>query len=202
MKRQLETLAGYVADNLASSVAGDPERIAPAEKAIQAIEALRSYADALPDKPLPPDSFWRAVRVPPEAHEAGLPMTPSGMISDRLTQLYQLERPGKSLPPKHPAIILAPEDDSAVFVAIDRGKVAQVVFRNESGFLSSELIRQGMEFAWRAFPGRPLYTLIDPATTRARVPGFVFRMAGWRQVGLTPSRIKLVANPRWFEGVK
>jgi hypothetical protein len=56
-----------------------------------------------------------------------------------------------------------------------------------------------MEFVWRAFPDKPLFTLIDPATTRARVPGFVFRMAGWRTMGLTPSKLKLVANPRWFE---
>lgn len=58
------------------------------------------------------------------------------------------------------------------------------VFRNESPFLSSALIRQAVDIALSRWPtAHRLFTYVDPAKVRSRNPGYCFECAGWRKVG-------------------
>jgi hypothetical protein len=58
-------------------------------------------------------------------------------------------------------------------------------FRNESDSLSSDLIREACEHAWRRWPGERLYTFVNPAKVRSTNPGCCFKIAGWRRCGQT-----------------
>lgn len=49
-------------------------------------------------------------------------------------------------------------------------------------YLSSELIREACEIAWRRFPGERLYTYVDPAKVQSGNPGYCYEKAGWRKV--------------------
>lgn len=57
------------------------------------------------------------------------------------------------------------------------------VFRNEGDVLSSLLITEAMEIAWRRWPGERLFTFVAPSKIRSSNPGFCFLMAGWRKCG-------------------
>lgn len=57
------------------------------------------------------------------------------------------------------------------------------VFRNESGLLSSDLIREACELAWRRWAGERLYTYVEDAKVRSTNPGCCFLKAGWRRCG-------------------
>lgn len=59
------------------------------------------------------------------------------------------------------------------------------VFRNEGADLSSELIREAMEWAWARWPGERLYTYVAPDRIASSNPGYCFLMAGWRRCGVT-----------------
>lgn len=59
------------------------------------------------------------------------------------------------------------------------------VFRNESHILSSVLIREAMQLAWRRWPGERLYTYVNPRRIRSRNPGCCFKCAGWSVCGHT-----------------
>lgn len=59
------------------------------------------------------------------------------------------------------------------------------IYRNESAVLSSLLIREAEEVAWRRWPGERLYTFVNPAKVRSSNPGFCFACAGWRRCGYT-----------------
>ena len=59
------------------------------------------------------------------------------------------------------------------------------VFRNESRYQSSVLIRQADAIADFCWPGMRHYTKINPEEVRSRNPGFCFLMAGWRRCGVT-----------------
>lgn len=57
---------------------------------------------------------------------------------------------------------------------------------------SSDLVRAGTSrtFAWwrlhyGALPTAPLRTEIDPGRVRSTNPGYCFRLAGWRRIGMT-----------------
>lgn len=63
--------------------------------------------------------------------------------------------------------------------------VCCAVFRNEGAGLSSELLRQGMAWAWRRWPGARLYTYVDPGRVLSANPGYCFLRAGWRRAGRT-----------------
>lgn len=60
------------------------------------------------------------------------------------------------------------------------------LFRNESGLLSSTLIREATELTW-ALWGPPgvdgLFTFIKPEAVRTEIPGYCYRRAGWHRVG-------------------
>ena len=59
------------------------------------------------------------------------------------------------------------------------------VFRNESSYLSSFLIRQAMSLAWKRWPGERLYTYVNPTAIRSHNPGCCFQKAGWQRCGST-----------------
>ena len=59
------------------------------------------------------------------------------------------------------------------------------VFRNESLILSSDLIKEAMEIAWRRWPLERLYTYVNKNKIRSTNPGYCFKMAGWRPCGIT-----------------
>ena|SRR3972149_3194991 len=56
-------------------------------------------------------------------------------------------------------------------------------FRNESTVLSSELIREACEIAWRKWPGERLWTYVNPSKIKSTNPGACFLKAGWRKCG-------------------
>lgn len=91
--------------------------------------------------------------------------------------------------------VLINAESTAVFVwrkFIDRcelgGGVNCAAFRNEGGRLSSDLIAEADEFAWRKWPGERLYTYVDASKIRSTNPGYCFLKAGWRRCGYTKDR--------------
>jgi hypothetical protein len=59
------------------------------------------------------------------------------------------------------------------------------VFRNESAFRSSDLVRQADAIADHCWPGERHYTYVNAAKVRSTNPGFCFLQAGWRRAGRT-----------------
>jgi len=59
------------------------------------------------------------------------------------------------------------------------------VFRNESRFLSSDLIIEASYIAWQKWPGERLYTYVNPRKIQSTNPGYCFIMAGWHRCGIT-----------------
>ena len=86
-------------------------------------------------------------------------------------------------------MVLLTDKEDALFVwrkfINDGGQegVNCAVFRNESPFLSSDLIREAAGHAWRRWPGERLYTYVNPRKVRSPNPGCCFRMAGWKVCG-------------------
>lgn len=58
-------------------------------------------------------------------------------------------------------------------------------FRNESGWLSPELIRQACAVADAIWPHSRHYTWVAPKEIRSTNPGFCFLVAGWQRCGTT-----------------
>lgn len=75
------------------------------------------------------------------------------------------------------------------------------IFRNESGDLSSDLIRLATTItvgAWMPRPPWPLTTEIDPRRVRRkRDPGRCFLRAGWRKLRVHRRLVVLVAPGPW-----
>lgn len=59
------------------------------------------------------------------------------------------------------------------------------VFRNESEHQSSDLIRWAVELAGKKWPGKQLFTFIDPKAIESANPGYCFKVAGWAFTGRT-----------------
>ena len=57
------------------------------------------------------------------------------------------------------------------------------VFRNEGSFLSSDLVREAVDFAWQRWPRERLYTYVADRKIRSVNPGYCFKMAGWTVSG-------------------
>ena len=57
------------------------------------------------------------------------------------------------------------------------------VFRNEGPLLSSMLIVEAMELAWRRWPGERLFTYVAEAKIQSVNPGYCFKKAGWQTCG-------------------
>lgn len=59
------------------------------------------------------------------------------------------------------------------------------VFRNESNLLSSDLILEAEQCAWRKWPGERLFTFVNAKKIRSSNPGACFKFAGWAFCGIT-----------------
>jgi hypothetical protein len=63
------------------------------------------------------------------------------------------------------------------------------LFRNEGTDIghhrSACLVRGAMWFAWTKWPGKRLFTFVDPRKVRSTNPGSVFLRAGWQRAGIT-----------------
>jgi hypothetical protein len=59
------------------------------------------------------------------------------------------------------------------------------IFRNESAHLSSDMILDAEEIAWRRWPQTRLFTYVKAEAITSRNPGYCFKRAGWRQCGIT-----------------
>ena len=54
------------------------------------------------------------------------------------------------------------------------------IFRNEGDMLSSDLIKEADEMAWRRWPTEPRhYTYVNADKIKSSHPGYCFLMAGW-----------------------
>jgi hypothetical protein len=59
------------------------------------------------------------------------------------------------------------------------------VFRNESDVLSSTLIQDAEQIAWRRWPAHRLFTYVNPHKIQSTNPGACFKHAGWSLCGKT-----------------
>lgn len=88
-------------------------------------------------------------------------------------------------------LVLLRHDASALFVwrrfisGDSQEGVNCAVFRNEGEELSSQLIREADAIADERWPGERHYTYVNPRKIRSTNPGFCFKVAGWRQCGMT-----------------
>jgi hypothetical protein len=64
--------------------------------------------------------------------------------------------------------------------------VGCAIFRNESVFLSSDLIREACDLAWVRWPGERLWTYVNPRKLpQGKRPGYCFEAAGWARCGVS-----------------
>jgi len=71
------------------------------------------------------------------------------------------------------------------------------VFRNESGVQSSQLIREAEQLAWNRWPGKALYTYVDPTRVKTEMPGWCFIRARWKRIGQSKRGLLLFRkNPK------
>lgn len=92
-------------------------------------------------------------------------------------------------------ITLISQDGKALFVwrkekyrNDDQVGVTCAVFRNESNTLSSELIKQAEVIAWKRWPGARLFTFVNAKKIQSANPGYCFKMAGWKQCGISKAK--------------
>ena len=71
-----------------------------------------------------------------------------------------------------------PSEQSGIYCA---------VFRNESKYLSSDLVREADAIADFCWPGERHYTYVWPAAVKSRNPGWCFICAGWQRCGYSKS---------------
>lgn len=95
-------------------------------------------------------------------------------------------------------LVLRTEDGSAMFVwrrfidaCIDertgqrQAGINCAVFRNESRFLASDLIRQADAIADATWSDRRHYTYVNSEKVASRNPGYCYIAAGWKRCGRT-----------------
>lgn len=68
------------------------------------------------------------------------------------------------------------------------------VFRNESGILSSDLIREADTIADLCWPHQRHYTYVRASAFKSRNPGWCFICAGWHRVGETKGGLVILAR--------
>lgn len=59
------------------------------------------------------------------------------------------------------------------------------IFRNESDRLSSEIILEAEVHAFNKWGPNRLYTYIDQNKVKSVNPGYCYKVAGWKQVGMS-----------------
>jgi hypothetical protein len=88
-------------------------------------------------------------------------------------------------------MVLVLPDYSALFVfrkfisMNEQTGINCAVFRNESKYLSSDLIMKAEEIAHKRWPGERLYTYVNKKKIKSINPGCCFKKAGWKKIGLT-----------------
>jgi len=70
--------------------------------------------------------------------------------------------------------------------------VCCTLFRNEGPVRSSDLIREAEQLAWARWPGERLFTYVDASRVASPNPGFCFKAAGWRRVGVSGRGLHLL----------
>lgn len=82
------------------------------------------------------------------------------------------------------------------FISRDKQEgVNCAVFRNESPILSSDLISEAMDAAWRRWPGERLYTYVNAQKVAGSNPGQCFKEAGWHFYGWTANGLLIFDVP-------
>lgn len=131
------------------------------------------------------DGYWFGIR---DGDERGRTMLNRHYTHRRYTDGRTVRRfagPGEKT-------VLMTADSLALFVwrkfidASGQHGINCAVFRNEGPHLSSRLILEAEQIAWRRWPGERLYTYVSPKV-RSTNPGYCFLMAGWRKCGRSKS---------------
>lgn len=68
------------------------------------------------------------------------------------------------------------------------------IFRNESSRRSSEIILEAEGWAIRKWGPNRMYTYVDPTKVKSPNPGYCFKVAGWKQVGMSKGGKLLLAK--------
>lgn len=68
------------------------------------------------------------------------------------------------------------------------------IFRNESGRRSSDIILEAERWAFEKWGPNRLYTYVDPSKIKSRNPGYCYKVAGWKYVGLSKSGQHLLSK--------
>lgn len=96
-------------------------------------------------------------------------------------------------------LLLISHDGDAIFawrkfISMDNRQqgVNCSIFRNEGKVLSSVLIQEAMNLAWRRWPGERLYTYVNPRKVVSRNPGYCFKCAGWTNCGMSHTKKLLI----------
>jgi hypothetical protein len=71
------------------------------------------------------------------------------------------------------------------------------VFRNESEYQSSELIRQADQIADFCWPRERHYTYVNPKAVKSDNPGYCFLVAGWRKCGRTKGGLLILEKENY-----
>lgn len=90
-------------------------------------------------------------------------------------------------------MLLMTSDSQALFIwrkfidASGQQGVNCAVFQNNAPdkYLSSALIKEACDLAWQRWRGERLYTYVNSGKVRSINPGYCFKVAGWRQCGIT-----------------
>jgi hypothetical protein len=95
-------------------------------------------------------------------------------------------------------IVLTLPDRSAIFVwrkFLDESGQEGIncsIFRNESSYRSSDLIREADAIADFCWPGERHYTYVRPEAVKSRNPGWCFICAGWKRCGRTKTNLLIL----------
>jgi len=66
------------------------------------------------------------------------------------------------------------------------------VFRNESEYLSSDLILEAEEYAMEKWDDERFYTYVNVDKIKSANPGYCFLMAGWQKCGHTKGGLQIL----------
>lgn len=86
------------------------------------------------------------------------------------------------------------------FISMDPSQtgINCAVFRNESSYLSSFLIKQAEAIAQTRWPGERMYTYVNPRKIANKAnPGYCFKVCGWRECGRTKRHNLIVLEKAW-----
>lgn len=96
-------------------------------------------------------------------------------------------------------LVLLSQDKKALFVwrksnfrKDGQAGIECTVFRNESLWLSSDLIQSAVKLAGERWPGERLFTYVDGQKVKSTNPGHCFIMAGWKKCGRSKDRDLLI----------